>query len=63
MTAVGATLILALFFIAAVGMWADVCQACDEAQHELDLDELWDCVCGEINTRHCPVHGQGEVAA
>ena len=21
------------------------------------------CVCGEINTRHCPVHGQGDDAA
>jgi hypothetical protein len=21
------------------------------------------CVCGEINTRHCPVHGQGEPSA
>ena len=21
------------------------------------------CVCGEINTRHCPVHGQGEVVS
>jgi len=23
--------------------------------------EQTDCVCGEINTRHCPVHGQDEV--
>ncbi len=31
------------------------------------VDDTWDvfgmsvCVCGEINTRHCPVHGQGKV--
>ncbi len=50
--------------VASVAIWTIFPLISKQIDDEAALDESWGeaCVCGEINSRHCPVHGQDEHA-